>query len=123
MLNDYFISCLTLKSYPVAIPSTATEDHLLAVSCSSEDVARVISSMRSNVAAGPDGISSRMLKNTHPSISPSLAALYNTSFKLGKVPADWKSSRVVPIPKPGDPSLAKNYRPISLLPLVSKIQE
>ena len=75
------------------------------------------------MASGPDGISSRMLKNTHPSISLSLAALYNASFRLGKIPADWKSSRVVPIPKPGDPSLAKNYRPISLLPLVSKIQE
>ena len=38
-------------------------------------------------------------------------------------PRDWKLARVVPIPKPGAKSNPANYRPISLLPIVSKVLE
>ena len=52
-----------------------------------------------------------------------LACLFNTSFISGKIPADWNISRITPILKRGDPSLVSNYRPISLLSLVAKLQE
>ena len=48
---------------------------------------------------GPDDISARMLKATAASIAPSVASLFNLSLKLGRVPLEWKESRVVPIPK------------------------
>ena len=57
------------------------------------------------------------------SICNRLAYIFNTSFTSGRVPSDWKISRVVPVFKKGDTGLASNYRPISLLSLVGKIQE
>ena len=64
-----------------------------------------------------------MLKSTATSITPSLTKLFNLSIKLGKLPAEWKLARVNPIPKHGKKSDPSNYRPISLLPVVSKLLE
>ena len=52
-----------------------------------------------------------------------LTFLFNLSLRSGKLPSQWKVSNVIPIFKSGDPSNASNYRPISLLPLVSKVLE
>ena len=57
------------------------------------------------------------------SISPFLHFLFNISLSSGKIPAAWKVSNVTPIFKSGYPALVKNYRPISLLSLVSKVLE
>ena len=62
------------------------------------------------------------LKMSARSISPAITALLNLSFKQAKVPDAWKTSKVTPIFKSGDPSLASNYCPMSLLPVLAKIQ-
>ena len=72
---------------------------------------------------GPDDISARMLKATSASIAPSVTSLFNQSLKLGRVPMKWKESRVVPIPKVPAPKSPDNYRPISLLSVLSKALE
>jgi len=72
---------------------------------------------------GPDGISAKMLKGTSCSIASSLTKLFNISIQSGSVPYGWKSSMIVPIPKDGEKPVPTNYRPISLLPTVSKILE
>ena len=59
-----------------------------------------------------------MLKSTAPSIAPSITNLFNASLKTGFLPVAWKSSHVVPIYTKNT-----NYRPISLLPILSKILE
>ncbi len=84
----------------------------------------VLRSMRPNVASGPDGISSPVLRACSSSICTPLARLFNRSLSTGKVPDDWKLSHVVtPIHKSGDQRLVLNYRPISLLSLTSKVLE
>ena len=74
-------------------------------------------------ANGPDNISAKMLKSTAVSIAPVLTKLLNLSITTGKLPSAWKTSSVVPIPKTENKSDAKNYRPISLLSVTSKILE
>lgn len=74
-------------------------------------------------ATGHDEISAIMLKRCFITIADRLATLFNLSFKIGEIPQDWKKSRITPIPKPGDDLLVSNYRPISILPLVAKVQE
>ena len=64
-----------------------------------------------------------MLKSTSRSVAPVITKLFNMSTASGKLPKDWKSSLVVPIPKKGDHSDPSNYRPISLLPVLSKVLE
>ena len=131
LFNAQFTSCFTPRSSMdltsiLAAGSASVEDdipHLSSASCSSMDVAQIITKLRYDVASGPDGILSPMLKGTSTSISLPLSNLFNASFNSGLIPSEWKSSRVVPIPKSGDTSEVANYRPISLLPSISKIQE
>ena len=72
-------------------------------------------------AAHPDGTTSWMLSTFADVISPSLASLYNLSIYSGQIPTDWKLSNVVPIPKESNKNDVRFFRPISLLPVVSKV--
>ena len=71
----------------------------------------------------PDGIPARLLKVTAPIIAPSLCKLFNKSLRLGTVPEERKLANVVPVHKKGYKGLTENYRPISLLSIVSKVLE
>ena len=64
-----------------------------------------------------------MLKSTAHSIAPALTKLFNKSVSSGRFPSTWKLSAVVPIPKGGEGSCVTNYRPMSLLSIVSKLLE
>ena len=82
-----------------------------------------MNSLNTTIVNGPDGISARMLKNTAPSITPSLTKLLNLSIQSGIFPEAWKLSSVVPIPKGNEHESSSNYRPISLLSVTSKLLE
>ena len=72
-----------------------------------------------------DPFPSKLLPNIIPTILPSLVALYNQSLHSGYVPIQLKHSFITPLIKNPDLDSTKlsNYRPISLLPLFSKILE
>ena len=72
---------------------------------------------------GTDYISSYFLKLVLPFIEISLAYLFNTSIETSSFPDYWKVSRVTPIFKEGDKSEKHNYRPISVLPVISRLFE
>lgn len=79
--------------------------------------------MKPGKACGPDNIPGRVLRDCAIELTPSLTALFNASLSLGKVPSQWKLANVAPVFKKGDSSCVENYRPISLLSLVSKVLE
>ena len=58
-----------------------------------------------------------------PSVSQSLTHLFNASLQAGQFPSSWKKARVTPLFKGGTTTDCDNYRPISVLPSVSKILE
>ena len=68
-------------------------------------------------------MSPRVLKIFKHSLSPTLAALFNNCVSAGVFPDVLKIARVIPLYKNGDKSDICNYRPISLLPIFSKIFE
>ena len=68
-------------------------------------------------------ISPRMLKLFCHVISPTVAALLNNCMYAGVFPDILKIARVVPLHKAGNRNDISNYRPISLLPVFSKIFE
>ena len=79
-------------------------------------VRRVIQSCRNSKAFGPDSLSIFHLKNYGPRAIEYITALFNLSVTTCQIPAIWKSSLIIPIPKPGkDTSVGTSYRPISLL--------
>ena len=79
--------------------------------------------IKSNVATGYDNIPSKIVKLTKEILSPYLANLINISYKNGIFPDLLKKAVVTPIFKEDDKNEIKNYRPISILPVVSKIFE
>ena len=87
------------------------------------EVKRILSSLPIRKASGNDGISTRLLRECANSISVSLSALFDRSFNECHFPSAWKDALVVPVFKRGDRSNLSNYRPISLLPVVSKVCE
>ena len=88
-----------------------------------DEVRDHLKSLDTSKASGPDGIPARLLKECCDQIAPSLCAIFNQSLGSAKLPSEWKSADIVPIHKKDSKELAEHYRPISLLPIVSKVLE
>ena len=86
-------------------------------------VLQIIKGISPHKAAGIDKISARFLRIAAPILAPSIARLINMSFSTGKFPTRWKTANVTPLFKQGAASDPSNYRPISVLPVVSKVIE
>ena len=85
-------------------------------------VKKVIMNLDLSKASGPDSIPLVVLNNCDPELSYILAELFNKCLKESCFPDYWKVSSVVPVFKNvGERSAAKNYRPVSLLSVVSKV--
>lgn len=83
----------------------------------------IISKLKTNSSSGPDGISSKLIKNIHPFILSPLAHIINMIFKNGKLPHQWKESIITPVYKSGKRDSVGNYRPISIINNFAKIFE
>ena len=99
-------------------------EHILNFKTVSEaNVSKIISEMKSKNSSGHDEISSKMLKTISNSLAKPLTLLINQCLYTGIFPDNMKLAKVIPIHKKGDISDMTNYRPISLLPSISKIIE
>ena len=72
---------------------------------------------------GWDAISANVVKVTYPCFIEPLAHIMNLSITQGVLPKELKLAKVIPLYKASDPMLFSNYRPVSVLPLFSKILE
>ena len=88
-----------------------------------EQVSCIISALDPSKAIGLDGLGPRVIKLFWHILSPSIAALINKSILTGIFPDQLKLAMVFPIHKNGSKSDPANYRPISILPTISKIFE
>ena len=94
------------------------------ISVTPKMVRTVIMNLDLSKASGPDCIPVVVLKNCEPELSYILAELFNKCLKESCFPDCWKVSSVVPVFKNvGERSTAKNYCPVSLLSVVSKVFE
>ena len=87
------------------------------------NVYHLLHGLSSNKATGVDNISSKIIKIAAPAISDSLAYIFNQAITLSLFPHEWKTARIIPLYKNGQRNLPGNYRPISVLPVISKIME
>jgi hypothetical protein len=86
-------------------------------------VEKELRSLKRHKATGLDDLPPNLLKDTSAVIAKPLCYIINLSLQGGVVPTDWKMAKVTPIHKVGDTTKADNYRPISILPVLSKILE
>ena len=86
-------------------------------------VHKSISKLQTKKATGVDGISAKVLKSCAESIAQPICNLINFSFDKNSFPRNLKQAQVLPIFKKKDPLDKQNYRPVSILPTISKIYE
>ena len=98
-------------------------DSLFLLPASEEEVIEIAMSIKSKSSTGHDEISNKLLKLIIPYIVKPLVHIFNQSFQTGTFPDSYKIAKVIPVFKSGKKTDPNNYRPISLLPSISKILE
>ena len=86
-------------------------------------ISETLNAMDVSKATGLDGISARFLKMSCKVISKPIEQIFNQSISQGIFPSMFKTAKVTPIFKKGSKSDKNNYRPISILPILSKVLE
>ena len=87
------------------------------------DIIAIISSFKSKASSGHDGVSSKLVKDLKCALAFPLSIITNNSLAKGLVPNMAKLAKIIPIYKAKDKKNISIYRPISLLPVISKILE
>ena len=120
VLNEYFCSNFQSESVPLCLPRNDLPSFPL--SLSSDEVCSMLRKLK-NKASGPDGIPTWMFRDLADLLAPSVTFLFNWSLRVGIVPEIFKLANITPIPKCSAPSATSDFRPISLLPILSKVLE
>lgn len=87
------------------------------------EILKIINELKADAVPGHDGITCKIIKYCKHFFSYNLAILINKSIHFGIFPKVLKIGKVTPIYKTGDKSDPSNYRPITVLPIISKIFE
>ncbi|NJK82731.1 MAG: hypothetical protein HC912_01880 [Saprospiraceae bacterium] len=86
-------------------------------------IQKIVHSIKPKTCCGSDGMSNKLLKFWLNELADSLTAIINQSIRTGIFPDLLKVAKVIPIYKKGDSNIFENYRPVSVLPSVSKVFE
>ena len=122
--NNFFASqCNPLVNNSKLPDKTTLQLDLLQLSSTTIIFLKIIRSLNINKAHGHDGISVRMIKMCDESLVQPVSLIFWGCIDTGIYPDTWKKSNIVPVHKRGDKQIINNYRPISLLPICSKILE
>ncbi|CAF4514090.1 unnamed protein product, partial [Didymodactylos carnosus] len=125
ILNDYFPSICTMSSQEANGIHKQIKQSKMKMSAflvSEPEVIDLLNKLDCLKASSP-GVSPRMLKEASCSISSILSYVFNKSLAAGQFPSSWKTGYLTPLFKSGDHNDPTNYRPITLLPILSKVLE
>ena len=86
-------------------------------------IEKMIKSFDSNKSSNIYGTSPKFLKILSPAVSETLSNIFNESFALGIFPDHIKLAVITPMFKGGSKLDVSNYRPVSVLPTISKVLE
>ncbi|KAJ4430427.1 hypothetical protein ANN_22643 [Periplaneta americana] len=127
-LNEHFVTAPSeplhkqetlefLRSYPQPV-----WDKFFFKYINPTDVMKTLRRMKSK-AQGIDNINITLLYKIIDVILPTVTHIFNASIMTGSYPSLWKMALVKPLPKSNTPSTVNQYRPISILPTLSKALE
>ena len=88
-----------------------------------DEIAKIISKLENRKSASHDNVKSDLIKQVAHEIAYPFSIVFNKSLSQGIVPDDFKIAKVVPIYKKDNTEIFGNYRPVSVLPCLSKILE
>ena len=92
---------------------------------SAEEIESCLMKTKPWKTAGEDGLPAGVWRQIWPVVSESVRHLFQTSLDTGVIPQQWRVAKIIPLKKPnkGDYTLAKAWRPISLLSTLGKLLE
>ena len=133
-MNNFFIS--KVRNLRQGIPPTELDPlHVLREAFSDrecsfrftavhpEEVHRVLRGLKNTKSCGVDYIDTAIVKLVAEDILAPLTHVINLSIQSSTFPSMWKQAKVIPLLKKGDPHIPKTYRPVALLPILSKVLE
>ena len=88
-----------------------------------DSVDKIVSDLSNSSSFGMDLIDTKVIKLIKPSIVSALTHIINLSITSRQFPAYWKSAKIIPLHKKDDLLNPKNFRPVAILPIFSKVLE
>ena len=87
------------------------------------EVEKLCKNININKSSCIENLSAEVVRDAFLAIADKITNLFNCSFTNSNIPASWKVAKVTPLQKPGNKNHVSNLRPVSLLPLPSKLIE
>ncbi|KAK3505641.1 hypothetical protein QTP70_021285, partial [Hemibagrus guttatus] len=112
-----FISVSPTQLHTLATPHPPP---LTPLTIKEEEVNRLFKRLNTRKATGPDSVSPSLLKHCANQLSPVFTDIFNTSLETCHVPACFKTSAIVPVPKKTKITGLNDYRPVALTSVVMK---
>ena len=88
-----------------------------------DEMMNIIKNLKSSKSSGLDFLDTYVIKLAAEHILPAITHIVNLSISEASFPKAWKAAKVAPLLKKADHLNPKNYRPVALLPVLSKILE
>ncbi len=125
-LNNFYgrFECNGGTILPISTSASSrqsSDDHVFTVS--EDDVRRELRRVNVRKAAGPDGITGRVLRSCADQLAGLFTSIFNESLATSVVPTPFKKSVIIPVPKNSKPSCLNDYRPVALTSTVMKVFE
>ena len=133
-MNNYFIDKIKKLEANLPPPTGDPLEHLKKVmegrQCEFSlkqvhplEVEEIVKNLKNSSSTGMDEICTSVIKLALPYILPAITHIINLSIETLTFPESWKLAKIIPLFKKEDPLLPKNYRPVALLSVLSKVLE
>ena len=124
-LAQHFAGKMTVKDplKPAPTLPPRTKKVLTSLDIQDASIAKALARLNTSKAVGPDGVSPHTLHHCSKELAPVLGTIFRRCLLQGVWPRLWKVAKIVPAHKNSTKTLPKNYRPISLLPILGKVFE
>ena len=102
-LNQQFKSAFTQETEikDDILPDILPFEEMPEVTFTTNGIEKLLHGLKTHKAAGPDGITPRILKHLAKTLAPILCNIFRLSYDRGEIPDDWREANVVPIYKKG----------------------
>jgi hypothetical protein len=130
--NNFFVNVGKNLASQISAPSNKSYNdylynpsrvHLNFKKISDTDTLTIINNLQAKTSKGPDFVSSALLKKIKIELHKPITYIINQSLESGLFPDKLKVAKIIPVHKKGIETSIENYRPISILPAISKIFE